>query len=431
MDGGAARVVNDYSVLRVETRDATFHVRADDFYVRTALVRSGEYSPEEVRLLGSLLRPGDTAMDVGAHIGLITVPLARSVGPAGRVLAFEPQQKIFQLLCANLVANGIDNVFARCAAVGAETGRVVTEATDNGSGNLGERRVLPADTADWKTVSLITLDSLGLDDVTLVKIDVEGFELAVLDGASALLETRPMLYVENQFYLGPEQRAQSVALLHRLAGMDYQLWWHCPPLVEPSRSPMTSVFMDGGSVNVLAIPPRHAGRLSPGAARTYGLSPIDSADSIAMPRWLSLRAILNAALGSETSHWMQDRGALQPVIASVQFEATQAVRRRNPSAAPIDVDEAEVISRFLVELFGAMSWEPFRITARGPVPPALEAFLSERFAYAVESIEPLRGRSGTAVLQIEDMHAFTQVDPIEAFVVFEGGSYVIRLPRRC
>ena len=62
----------------------------------------GEWAEPEVELLSRLVRPGDVVVDVGAHIGTETVPLAKRVGSSGHVIAFEPQKHLFHLLRANV-----------------------------------------------------------------------------------------------------------------------------------------------------------------------------------------------------------------------------------------------------------------------------------------------------------------------------------------
>jgi FkbM family methyltransferase len=422
MSDSKASTENDL-VLRVKSQEGLFHVRTDDFYVRTALVRTGAYSPAEVRLLSSLLRNGDVAIDIGAHIGLITVPLARSVGKEGMVLAFEPQQKIFQLLCANLVANGLENVQARCAAVGAAAGRVVVETTDNGSGNLGERRVIATVSEDWRTVSLISLDSLGLSDVQLLKIDVEGFELAVLDGAAELLNNRPMIYAENQFYLGAEQRENSIHLLGRLLEMDYKVWWHCPPLVQPSDDPASDVFSDGGSVNVLAVPKRHARRLTPDAERIHGLTPIHAADSVVMPDWMSLRAIVRATFGDRA---LEAEGLSGDDLArSRSFEMfVEALRWRDRAVQPMNRREAAEIAEFVIEVLAEFPSDNLRFVVRGVLPPGLEAFLSARFTLSSED-GPAPEFPALAEMVVEEEASMTRREPARVVVLATADGYVI------
>ena len=68
---------------------------------------TGRYGPQETALLGAALRPGATFVDVGANWGYFTLLAAHRVGPAGRVVALEPDPRLFALLRANLAANGI------------------------------------------------------------------------------------------------------------------------------------------------------------------------------------------------------------------------------------------------------------------------------------------------------------------------------------
>src|SRR3954468_25099344 len=80
------------------------------------LERYGEYSESQVDIFRQQLRPGMTVVEVGANIGAQTLAFAQAVGSEGRVMAFEPRRSIFQLLCANLALNGIDNVEAHWLA---------------------------------------------------------------------------------------------------------------------------------------------------------------------------------------------------------------------------------------------------------------------------------------------------------------------------
>src|SRR3990172_2881357 len=79
----------------------------------------GEFAEGEVRLLLSLLKPGDVVLDAGAHIGTLAVPLALAVGAQGRVIAFEPQRMSYACLCANLTKRGLHWAEARRGALGA------------------------------------------------------------------------------------------------------------------------------------------------------------------------------------------------------------------------------------------------------------------------------------------------------------------------
>jgi len=206
-----------------------------DHYTGQSFERFGEYSPGEIDLLAQIVRPGDTVVEVGAHIGAHTLPLARLVGPTGAVHAFEPQRIPFQTLCATMALNSIGNVRASWAAVGDRAGTIdVPHLRYDEGGSFGGLALGPD--ADWKQlkghvptekVQLVRLDGalLGLEHCRLIKADVEGMEIDVLRGAERLIDaTRPALYLECN------DDAREKALGAWLAAHNYRRWWHVPPL---------------------------------------------------------------------------------------------------------------------------------------------------------------------------------------------------------
>ena len=104
-------------------------------YVGRSLELLGEYSPVETELFGCILSPGHTVIEVGVNMGAHTVPLASFVAPAGRVHAFEPQQPMFQHMCANLALNGHLNPRAWNCAVSDEPGTLYIPPTNYQWGN--------------------------------------------------------------------------------------------------------------------------------------------------------------------------------------------------------------------------------------------------------------------------------------------------------
>lgn len=117
--------------------------------------------------------------------------MARLVGPKGRVHAFEPQTKVYQELLANLNLNHIKNVVAHFAALGNTHGIIamnIPSLQNEGGTQIG---------SGGNRVELRTLDSLELKNVSLIKVDVEGFELPVLQGAKKTMQTsKPALLLE-------------------------------------------------------------------------------------------------------------------------------------------------------------------------------------------------------------------------------------------
>ncbi len=201
--------------------------------------------------MSQFLRPGDVALDVGANIGTCTLAMARAVGAKGRVHAFEPQALVFQTLCANLAMNGLTQVRAWPWAVGETPGtaRIPVPAIDTDS-NLGAVRVQTEGRTE--PVPLVRLDGLGIERAALLKIDVEGMELAVLRGAAALLRRfRPAVYFEAKKVLGG-----TVECLKLLCDQDYRLWWHFARFYDSGnmRGNLKNVFPNMGDIDALAVP---------------------------------------------------------------------------------------------------------------------------------------------------------------------------------
>jgi len=240
------------------TRYGTMLVNPNDFYMGAAYLKYGECSQSETEFLLQLLKLPGQVIEVGANMGVHTVPMAMELARQGRtMLAFEPQPVIFQQLCANLALNGLMNVTAMPYAIGAEAG-VVSFAVPNYQvfGNFGATEMVasgaPASQTVTQQVACFPLDSyVRSGDVALIKIDVEGFELAVLKGAVGTIErARPILYVEN------DRTAQSAELIGWLLKHRYRLWWHTPLLFNPANrlGVQENIYPGIASFNMLCIP---------------------------------------------------------------------------------------------------------------------------------------------------------------------------------
>lgn len=234
----------------VTGRHGRFLANRNDTYVGRALIRTGEYGEIEWRMLAQICRPGDGVIEVGANIGSHTVALAKAVGPGGRVMAIEPQPFVFQNLCANLALNGLTNVDALNVGLGRETGRMTVPPIDYArEGNFGGVS-LSAD-ARGIPVAIQRLDDVQrYPRLRLIKIDVEGMEAQVIEGACATIARfKPILYVEN------DRIDRSKALIELLWSLGYRLWWHMPALHNPDnffKNP-TNDYPGIVSVNMLCI----------------------------------------------------------------------------------------------------------------------------------------------------------------------------------
>lgn len=142
---------------------------------------------------------GTTIVDVGANLGQHALEFAELTGPTGTVHAFEAQRLVYYQLCANIVLNGVGHVVAHQVALGAERGKVTMVAPDLRSSeriNVGSAYV-GSSGSPQEVVDLRPLDAYGLTNVSVLKIDVEGYEPYVLDGARATIAAnRPVICVE-------------------------------------------------------------------------------------------------------------------------------------------------------------------------------------------------------------------------------------------
>ncbi len=157
-------------------------------------------SEPEYRRLDYWVRKGDWVVDVGANVGHYTARLSSLVGPTGRVIACEPVPETFELLASLMSAAGAHNVSLLNVAASAEVGLsgISLPRFANGLTNYYMANLTP--TGGDINVLTLPLDALmSFKHVSLVKIDVEGHELKVLQGMQMLLKRDlPRLIVEGR-----------------------------------------------------------------------------------------------------------------------------------------------------------------------------------------------------------------------------------------
>jgi FkbM family methyltransferase len=244
------------------TRWGTMLHHRHDYYIGQSLERYGEFSPDEAKMLSRLVAPGSYVLDGGANQGAFTVMLARLVGLEGAVYAFEPQRLTYQVLCANAALNSLVNVHAIHAALGAAAGTVIIPLLDPRhtyhSGGVTVRMG-----GQGEVVRVMTIDSLDLPRLDLVKLDIEGHERAAIRGAAkTLARHRPVLYVEN------DKPEHFLGLIADIRALGYRMYWHWPPLYSPDnwKGDTENVFAGTCSANMLCLPP--------GDESDFGLEPV-------------------------------------------------------------------------------------------------------------------------------------------------------------
>jgi FkbM family methyltransferase len=258
--GNLPEVANETQVAPpyelVACRRGLMLANRNDAFMGRALLAYGECCELELQLLLSLLQFPGLVIEAGANMGIHTIPIAKQLAAEGRrMLALEPQSVVFQQLCANLALNGLMNVTALPYACGAENGALSFAVPDYlAPGNFGGTSMVSGSAASptHETVQCVRLDHLvPAGAVALIKIDVEGCELQVLQGCQRILDRcRPLLYVEN------DRVELSPPLIQWLFDRGYRLWWHTPRLFNPDnfRQLATNHYGDICSVNMLCVP---------------------------------------------------------------------------------------------------------------------------------------------------------------------------------
>ncbi len=187
----------------------------------TGNIYAGLYELEDMAFVGHFLRPGELLVDVGANIGSYTV-LAGAVG--ARAIAFEPVPATFAVLRDNVRLNALTGVEVRNVAVGATSG--LTRFTHslgamNRVAQSGEQSIeVPVDTLDHL---------LAGERPTVIKVDVEGFESAVIDGAHEVLaQTAPGALLLERNGNGARFGFDEAALHQRILDQGFSAWRYQP-----------------------------------------------------------------------------------------------------------------------------------------------------------------------------------------------------------
>jgi len=187
----------------IDTIYGKFIVNRHCHFHAEVLIKSGiPHIEEEIKKIQAILStfPEDSVMlDVGANIGLISVPCAQTLAAKkGRVIAFEPQTPLAYALGGTCVLNDIDNLSVVNQGLGSKASTLSVNFPDyTKPQDLGLFALSAATTDSGDRVEVTTVDSLDLPALDFLKIDVEGMETEVLQGAKQTIErTNPWCWVE-------------------------------------------------------------------------------------------------------------------------------------------------------------------------------------------------------------------------------------------
>jgi len=185
-----------------------------------------QWEEEVAQVIAAHLHTGAVFVDVGANIGAFAIPMAKKVSDSGRVFAFEPHPKLVQQIKNSVQENKLANVTVIQKACGAVVGEQALYLKPKNSG--GSSLIQSDQPEEGLLLSVTTLDSelSALEKIDLIKIDVEGYELEVLQGGRTILsQYKPTLVIEFSPSLY-ESRSKTMGfeILQLLVEMNYTIW---------------------------------------------------------------------------------------------------------------------------------------------------------------------------------------------------------------
>ncbi len=225
------------------------------------------YEPETLHSFKELVKPGDIVLDIGANIGAMTLPLAKAVGENGQVIAFEPTTWAYEKLQRNLslnpqLINQVKPEQIMLLAAGEKPPALVYSSWDLTADVENNDAIHPLH--QGKLMKTDGVKGVSLDEyceenlvkkIDLIKLDVDGYELTVINGAQkTLMKYRPKIIMEMALYV-QEERQQIDSLFQALQQADYQL----VQLTNYQPIPMNQAALEklchkAGGINILAIP---------------------------------------------------------------------------------------------------------------------------------------------------------------------------------
>lgn len=232
-------------LTEIDAKVGKFVVYTRDSIVSYAIRLYGEYCHAEVNTMSLYLNKDSTYLDIGTNIGYHARAVHLQNGC--KVLGFEPNTNHFLVAWHNCKEYPIQLINA---AVGNKSGKVKIKTFDPAQvENFGNISIVEE---DGDEVDVIMIDQLNLNACDLMKIDVEGFEFEVLEGANATIEKfNPVIFYEAQ---DSDVWPKCWEFLNEREYNQYWVACRNDPVGETYRRPEQSPFGDGGVLNIIAVP---------------------------------------------------------------------------------------------------------------------------------------------------------------------------------
>ena len=172
-----------------------FHIASDDVHIQTVLSKGAPYEKYNMACLSVFITEGSTVLDIGANVGTVCIPIARLHNSNVTVIACELFSETKKILDMYIDINGAHNVISILGAI------FMTMVESTGSTSLGTNKIGCAPTSgidNTYTARMITIDSMNLQNVSAMKVDVEGAEPLVFYGArETIRRCKPVILFEK------------------------------------------------------------------------------------------------------------------------------------------------------------------------------------------------------------------------------------------
>ena len=235
--------VNNFTTI--ESEYGKFIVNRHCDYQAEVLIKTGrphiQNELNKVLAIINTLSDNCVVIDAGANIGLLTIPIAQLISSKrGLVHAFEPQRMMAYALSGGVALNDLENVIVYNQALGDESGTLKAAKLDYGKPqDFGLYSLLETDDSHPENIDVITIDSMSLTRLDFLKIDVEGMEITVLNGAkNTIARDQPWCWIEYWKVNIDDIKAQFEELDYQFYKMD-DLNLLCAPSTKLAESALT------------------------------------------------------------------------------------------------------------------------------------------------------------------------------------------------
>ncbi len=228
--------------------------------ITTYVLREREdWFEDEIKFLRQFLKPGDRVIDIGANYGVYTLSMAKLVGPAGRVWAFEPASSTAKLLAASIAANDFSQVELTQNALSREKGGAELALNENSELNALVRDNISG--SETETADVTTLDTClaayGWEDIQFLKLDAEGEEENILRGGLRFFESQSPL-VQYKIKAGAQHDMELIRSFAELGYNSYRLVPGLNVLMPFSETGPVDTFL----LNLFSCKPDRTARLA-------------------------------------------------------------------------------------------------------------------------------------------------------------------------